>query len=177
MLDEKRIKEAEQNVIRYIDEGLLKKTSTDLQIMKVLLKNAKESLRVSDEIHQQNISSLWVIVCSYYSMYYYANAALLKFKYKVGDKIVHKVTSDAIIVYIRSKLKKSLIEDYETTKDEALNIAGIKADSIIETFDFERKKRGFIQYETIDMEKQSKAKTSLFRAKEFAKEMEKLLIE
>ena len=108
-------------------------------------------------------------------MYYYANAVLLKFGYKVGEKIVHKVTSDAMIVYIRGKLKESLIEEYEQTKEEALNLAGMKADSLIESFEFERNKRSLIQYRTIDIEKQSKAKTSLQRAKEFTREMDKLL--
>ena len=175
MLDKKKIKEAETNVRSYLDEGLLKKTTTDPNIMNILLRNAKESLRVAEEVHQKNFSELWVIVCSYYSMYYYANAILLKFGYKVGEKIVHKVTSDALIVYVRGKLKESLIEEYEQTKEEALNLAGIKADSLIESFEFEKNKRSFIQYKTIEIEKQSKAKTSLQRAKEFAKEMDKLL--
>jgi len=177
MLDKKRIKEAEDNVRSYLEEGLLKKTTMNQQVMNILLGNAKESLRVAEEVHKNNLSELWTIVCSYYTMYYYANAVLLKFGYKIGDKIVHKVTSDALIVYIRGKLKESLIEEYEQTKEEALNLAGTRADSLIESFEFERNKRSLIQYKTIEIEKQSKAKTSLQRAKEFAKEMEKLLVE
>ncbi|MBU0628234.1 MAG: hypothetical protein KKC75_03525 [Nanoarchaeota archaeon] len=176
MLTDKRIKEAENNVKAYIEDGLLRKASTDKQVINILLRNAKESLRVADEIHNKNLSELWAIVCSYYSMYYYANAVLLKLGYKIGDKIVHKVTSDALIVYVKGKLKESLIEEYEETKEEALNLAGLKADALIESFDFERSKRSLIQYKTIEIEKQSKAKTSLQRAKEFSKEMEKLLI-
>ena len=176
MLDKKRVKEAEDNVRSYLGEGLLKKTVPNKQVMDILLKNGKESLRVAEEIHKTNLSDLWVIVCSYYSMYYYANAVLLKFGYKVGEKIVHKVTSDAMTVYVRGKLKESLIEEYEETKEEALNLAGIKADALIETFEFERNKRSLIQYRTIEIEKQSKAKTSLQRAKEFAQEMDKLII-
>lgn len=174
MLTKERIKEAESNVKSYLDEGLLKKTAMNQPIMDILLRNAKESLRVAEEV--QNISELWVIVCSYYAMYYYANAVLLKFGYKVGEKIVHKVTSDAMIAYVRKKLKESLIEEYEETKEEALNLAGMKADSLIESFEFERNKRRIIQYETIEVEKHSKANTSLRRAKEFTKEMEKLLL-
>jgi len=177
MLNEKRIKEAETNVRSYLKEGLLKKTVTDKNVMDILLKNAKESLRVAGEIHQKDLSELWTIVCSYYAMFYYSNAVLLKLRYKVGDKIVHKVTSDALIVYVRKKLKESFIEKYEETKEEALNLAGIKADKIVESFDFERSKRGLIQYKTIEFEKRSKAKTSFQRAKEFAKEMEKLIID
>ena len=110
-------------------------------------------------------------------MYYYANAALLKIGYKVGEKIVHKVTADALIVYVPGKLKESLIEEYEQTKEEALSLAGIKADELIESFDLERSKRNRIQYQTIDTEKQSKARTSLQRAKEFSREIEKLLLD
>ncbi len=174
MLDKQKIKESENNVKQYLIEGLIKKVKTDRQIQNIFLRNAKESLRVAEEI--QNLSELWVIVCSYYSMYYYANAVLLELGYKIGDKIVHKVTSDAMIVYVRGKLKESLIEEYETVKEEALNIAGIRADEIIESFEFERNKRSLIQYQTIELDKQSKAKTSLYRAKEFTKEMEKLLL-
>lgn len=175
MLDEKRIKEAETNVRSYLEDGLLKKTTTNDKIIKILLENAKESLRVAEEVKE--ISELWVIVCSYYSMFYYANAVLLKLGYKVGEKIAHKVTADAMIVYVRNKLKKSLLEEYEDVKEEALNLAGIKADSLIQSLDFEREKRSVIQYKTIEAEKQSKAKTSLKRAKEFSKEMRKLLLD
>ncbi len=176
MLNKERIKEAEVNVQSYLTEGLLKKTAFREEILKVLLQNAKESLEVANDVFEKKNSDLWVIVCSYYSMYYYANAVLLKSGYKVGDKVVHKVTSDALIVYVRKKLKESLIEEYEETKEEALSLAGINADSLIETFDFERTKRSVIQYKTIEIEKHSKAKTSLERAKIFAKEMDKLLL-
>ena len=175
MPDTRRIKEAEKNVKSYVEDGLLKKAIPNKQVIDIFVRNAKESLRVAEEVQQKNISPLWVIVCSYYAMFYYANAMLLKFGHKVGEKIVHKVTSDALIVYVRGKLKASLIEEYEKTKEEALNLAGIKADTLLESFDFERNKRSIIQYQTLDDEKQSKAQTSLQRAKEFTREMEKLL--
>jgi len=177
MLDNNRIKEAETNVRSYLEEGLLKKILMNKQVLNILLRNAEESLRVAEEIHEKNLSELWVIVCSYYTMFYYANAVLLKFGYKVGEKIAHKITSDAMIVYVRGKLRESLLEEYEETKEEALNIAGIRADTLIESFEFERRKRSLIQYNTIEIEKQSKARTSLQRAKEFIREMEKLLID
>lgn len=177
MLSEKRIKKAESNVKTYLEDGLLLKKPLQKEVLNILTKNAKESLEVAKHLLKESISDLWVIVASYYSMYYYANAVLLKLGYKVGEKIAHKVTADALIVYVRNSLKESLIEDYEELKEEALKIAGMKADSIVESFDFERKKRHFIQYKTIDVEKHSKAKTSLDRAKEFMVEMEKLLVE
>src|SRR3989339_621464 len=108
MLTKERIKEAESNVKSYLEDGLLKKAIINKQVMNIFLRNAKESLRVAEEVHQKNISELWVIVCSYYSMYYYANAVLLRLGHKVGEKIVHKVTFDALVVYVRGKLKESL---------------------------------------------------------------------
>ncbi len=175
MLDKKRIKEAEQNVKSYLSDGLLIKKVLNEHVLKILINNGKESLRVADEVNNQKISYLWTIVCSYYSMFYYANAILLKFGYKVGDKIVHKVTSDAMIVYVKNKLEESLLEDYEDNRKEALILAGIKTDSLLESLDFERNKRSHIQYNMGEAKKYAKAQTSLKRAKIFAKEMEKIL--
>ena len=177
MLAKDRIKEAEINVRAYLDEGLIKKEPLNPDALRVLLRNAQESIDSAEKLNSERISDLWVIVCSYYSMFYTANAVLRKLGYKVGEKIAHKVTADALIVYVRGKLKETLIEEYEDSKDEALNLAGIKADSIIESFDREKTKRGIIQYRTDDIDKQAKAETSLKRAKQFLFEMNVLLDE
>ena len=177
MLEKDRIKEAETNVRAYLNEGLIKKESPNPDALRVLLRNAKESIDSADKLSSDRISDLWVIVCSYYSMFYIANAVLRKLGYKVGEKIAHKVTADALIVYARGKLKETLIEEYEDSKEEALNLAGIKADTLIESFDREKTKRGIIQYRTDDIDKQAKAKTSLQRAKQFLFEMNALLDE
>ncbi len=116
-------------------------------------------------MHKNKKSDLWVIVTSYYSMFYSANALLYKLNYKVGEKIAHKVTADALIVFARNKLKQSLIENYEDVRDEAL--ATMKSNELIEYLDFERKKRSFIQYDTPKEIKMSKVEISLKRAKEF----------
>ena len=82
------------------------------QVMDIF-KKSKESL-IAEEVHQKNISELWAIVCSYYSMYY-CKCSSLKLGYKVGEKIVHKVTSINNCL-CRGKLKGSLIEGYEDSK-------------------------------------------------------------
>ncbi len=174
MLDEKRIKEAERNIKSYLEDGLIKKDTFNSSVFSILLKNAKDSIDVSDFLLVNNKSDLWIIVAAYYSMYYFANAVIYRQGYKVGDKISHKVTSDALIVFVRHKLKRSLLEDYEKAQEEAL--ASIKADSLLENFDKERDKRSRIQYETKEFELHSKARTSLARAKEFIFEMEKLIV-
>jgi hypothetical protein len=175
MLNEKRIKEAESNVKFYLSEGLLKKEYFNTLVFNVLMANSNESIETATFLSNNKKSNLWIIVSSYYSMFYIANAVLYKFGYKVGDKISHKVTSDALIVYVRNKLKDNFIEDYEEIKEEALLIAKNKAEGLLEDFDSERKKRGFIQYQTKEVEKASKAETSLKRAKQFLYEMNSLL--
>ncbi|MGM5484414.1 MAG: hypothetical protein ACQEP1_00905 [Nanobdellota archaeon] len=116
MVDEKRIKEAENNFRRYIEEGLINKT-TDKVAKEIFLKNANDSLRAS-RILLDNDIPLWTIVSSYYSMFYMANAVLMGSGYKVGDKIVHKVTADSLIYMIRPKLKKKILEGYEDIKEQ-----------------------------------------------------------
>jgi len=177
MLNEKRIKEAEINVKQYISEGLIKKEPFNSIVFNILVNNSNESIETASFLSNNKKSNLWIIVSSYYSMFYIANAVLYKLGYKVGDKIPHKVTSDALIVYIKDKLKENLIEDYEELKEEALLIAKNRAEGLLEDFEFERKKRGLIQYQTKDVEKASKAETSLKRAKQFLFEMNALLNE
>ena len=84
-------------------------------------------------------------------MYYMANAVLYKLGYKVGSKISHKVTADALIVFVRNKLKDVLLEEFEDIQEEALEIAKIKSDELIESFDLERKKRSKFQYEMTEV--------------------------
>ena len=98
---------------------------------------------------------------------------MFKIGYKIGEQTPHKIASDALVVFVRNKLKKRLLEEYEEARNDAL--PGIKADTLIEEFDKERIKRGTLQYETVATERQAKARTSLLRAKSFLFEMEKLL--
>lgn len=176
MLDEKRIREAEANVRSYFREGLLKKVKKiDENILRILQKNSEESLKTADLLLRGNYSTLWAVVCSYYAMFYIANCVLYSMGYKVGHRIPHKVTSDALIVYVRKKLKESLLEEFEEAQEEALEIAGLRADELVRSFDLERMKRSRFQYEMTEDIKRSKAETSLKRAKMFVFEMEKLL--
>ncbi len=177
MLNEKRIREAEQNVGSYLSEGLLKKIKEpEKSILDIFKKNSEESLKIADHLSKNNLSWLWVIVCSYYTMYYMANAVLYKLGYKIGHKISHKITADALIVFVRGKLKKKLLEDFEEIKEEALELVGIKVNGLIESFDHERIKRSRFQYEMGAEVRKNKARISLKRAKEFVFEIEKLLM-
>ncbi len=178
MLNETRIKEAESNVRQYLRDGLLKKqTNETAQIM--YFENANLSLETARKLlAMDNVDYhpyLWVIVTSYYSMYYFANAALLKFGYKVGDKVSHKVTADAIIVFIRNKLRQNLLEGYEAAREDAMELMSQRVDALLKSLDDEREKRSRFQYQMDEQAQRGKAVTSLERAKEFAFEMKKLL--
>ncbi len=175
MIDERRIREAKTNFNQFLNDGLLKKEKNDIA-QATYLKNSDLSLKVAEKLMNDDLNPhLWVVVCSYYSMFYIANAVLLKLGYKTGKKIVHKVTSDALIVLVYDRLKKELLEEYENIRDDALDISSTKAENIIECYDYERNKRSQFQYEMDNEIKEQKARTSLQRAKEFVFEMKKLM--
>lgn len=123
MLSNDRIKEAESSVRSYLADGLLKKEKYRSVVFETYLRNHRESLLIARKLFNENLSNLWVVVISYYSMFYIANAMLYKLGYKVGSKVAHKVASDALIVFVRNKLKDHLIDDYELAINEALTIS------------------------------------------------------
>ena len=175
MIDAKRKNEAQKNFRRYLDEGLLVK-QTDILAKNKYVENAELSLRTAQELMQSSLKPhLWVIVVSYYSMFYMANAVLLHLGYKTQDKIAHKVTSESLITLVLDKLKKELLEDYEAMQQDALEIAAAKAESVIESYSYELDKRSRFQYNMLEQTKENKAKTSLKRAAEFVFEMKKLM--
>lgn len=68
-MDKMRIKEAEQNFKQYLNDGLIKKSLFKQEIFDIYMKNSQESLEVANFLNNQNITNLWVIVSSYYSMF------------------------------------------------------------------------------------------------------------
>lgn len=106
-------------------------------------------------------------------MFYIASAYVYKKGYKAQHKIVHKVIGEALITISREHLTEKMIEYYEEEKDKALSIA----ESLLDNFEFERAKRARFQYEMTESIKESKAKTSLLRAKEFVDTFRKVLDE
>jgi uncharacterized protein (UPF0332 family) len=176
MIDEKRKKEAKANFDRYLRENMLKKERNETALF-TYIKNAELSLDVAEKLMKdlELKPYLWVVVCSYYSMFYTANAVLLKLGYKTGEENVHKVTSDALVVLVLDKLKKGMIEDYESAMEDALEIANARSSEIIENYEREKIKRGRFQYNMDEQIKEQKAKTSLQRAKEFVFEIKKLM--
>ena len=101
-------KGAQQNFAQYLNEGLIKKEKSDAA-QSMYIKNADLSLNLAKECIESSLKPyLWVVVISYYSMFYIANAVLLELGYKIGEKIAHKVTNDALIVLVKDKVKKGL---------------------------------------------------------------------
>ena len=167
--------EAEKKFSQYLLEGLIKREKNEAA-KAMYAKNADLSIKLAEECMKSSLKPhLWVIVISYYSMFYIANAVLLDLGYKTGSKIVHKVTNDALIVLVKDKVKKSILEDYETVKEDAMEIASIKSEEIIKLYELEMKKRSVFQYNMSEAVQEKKARTSLERAKKFMLEMKKLL--
>ena len=170
-MDEKRVKIAENKFKNYLRDGLIKKESFHDIIYQTYLKNAAESLNVANEIFKNKTSSLWVVVSSYYSMFYIASAYLYKKGYKAGQEIVHQVVNEALIVLSKSDLEKHFLEEYEEEREKAL----AASENLLKDYEFEKTKRARFQYETTEEIKEAKAKTSLERAKNFVAVIRQLL--
>ncbi|VVB81388.1 Uncharacterised protein [uncultured archaeon] len=203
MIEDKELSQAERNIQDYLNEELLTKKPEHQQFTPFYLKNAKMSFQVAQFLYNLSTNSdtkksagvpddfecfLWVVVTSYYSMFYIANAALSKLGFKVGEKFAHKITQDALLVHFikNNKLAKHLLDEYKQTKDEVLNLMGLneeellkefqlKAKQLIATFDYQRKRRGEFQYEIQTSAKQHVAQLSLDRARTFIQEMNKVI--
>lgn len=201
MIDEKRLREVEINIPQYLKEGLItkeesnkrfvdfyvKNTKNSLDVARLLMKTSKDSkLKETMELKDDFECFLWVVVSSYYSMFYMANAALCSLGIKIGDELVHKITSDCLVFYFikTRKLAKQYFEEYENSRNDVLELMATtedikfhdKAKKLIETFDFEKKKRGTFQYEITKSVKENIAETSINRAKTFLFELERLII-
>ena len=170
-MDEKRIKIAEENFGIYLKDGLIKRANFQEIIYQTYLNNSVESLRVADEAFKNKISPLWVVVCSYYSMFYIASAYIYKKGYKTSHEIVHQVVNEALIVLARKDLEKHFLEEYEEERSKALSAS----ENLLDSYEFEKTKRSQFQYETTGEIKESKAKTSLERAKNFVSVIRQLL--
>jgi len=201
MIDKERINEAKRNVKQYVDDGLLKLGDKDApKFVDFFMANAESSLRTASilqEISDENAlketlkvgmdfeSYLWVIVSSYYAMFYAATAILAKQGIRATGQIVHKVTADALIHFFGSNEKLAkLLEQYEEAQAIGLELVGRedlmkrmqkKADELIIAYEGERKKRSKFQYDIGVQAKKGYAQTSLERAKDFVFEIRKLV--
>jgi len=196
MLDKERIKKAELNYQEYLRSSqVTPKHKAIAKYVTFFLKNAETSiltaktlLEVSESTNKKNAlgvgtdfeSFLWVVVSSYYSMFYASLGLLAHHNIKVGDQSKHKVVADILVAqFIANKRLAKLLEGYEETKETALGIVGTeeKAMELVESFDLEREKRGKLQYDLGAEAKQNLARTSLSRASAYVAEIRAILRE
>lgn len=170
-MDEKRIKIAETNFRNYLRDELIKKARFENIIYQTYLRNALESLKVAEELSKNKTSSLWVVVSSYYSMFYIASAYIYKKGYKTSGEIVHQIINESLIILARHDLEKHFLEEYEEEREKALSASG----NLLDKYESEKIKRSMFQYETTDAIKEAKANTSLERAKDFVAVLRRLL--
>ena len=160
------------NFNKYLDEELIKKVDFQNIIFEKYYENSLESLRVANNLFQNKTSFLWVIVTSYYAMFYIASAYVYKKGYKASHQIVHKVINDALIFLAKDELELKFLKEYNEEKEKALSIA----EQLLDDFQYERAKRSSFQYEMNKELKESRARTSLNRAKNFIEVFRELLL-
>jgi uncharacterized protein (UPF0332 family) len=197
--DVNEIKEIERNVREYLLKGILKKDPSAKDLVSIYMQNAERSyatasllldisdskdLKKANKIEPDFETYIWVLVSSYYSMFYAANALLAKLGLKTTEVKAHKVTSDALVVYfiLNNKLAKSMYESYQESMNMAMDLTKqdletfiLKAKNLASSLDQERKNRGKFQYNMKVEMKRSRAVTSLERAREFLKEIRVLV--
>lgn len=193
MKSEKEIKMIESNVKNYLKDGLIKKGNYTY-LTDFYLKNAKKTLQTANALMQISDKKelkkllgflddfetyLWVIVSSYYSMFYALNSLLSKNGLKVGDKIAHKVSLDVFYIYFikNDKIAKELFELYEEAKEDSMDLTKYSEQAENLSIDLENEmfKRSKFQYEMSESIKRSHALTSLRRAKEFFNKLEAVI--
>lgn len=192
---EKDTKKIELNIKAYLDEGLFKKGDFEY-LTDFYLNTAKKTLSTADALMQLSNNAelkqkfnlledfetyLWIITTSYYSIFYAVNALFSKNNIKIGDRLVHKVTSDVFYYYFiqNNKVAKELFDIFEEAKESAMDITNTKypeeAEELSKDLEFERKKRHKFQYNMTISIKKSYAQTSLKRALEFVNKIEMLI--
>jgi uncharacterized protein (UPF0332 family) len=201
MIEQNRIEEASRNVRQYVTDGLLKtRDNESKKLVSFFMDQAERSLRTAAVVFELSTdtaakqamrlerdfeSHLWVIVTSYYSMFYAALALLASQGIRAGRQLVHKVVADALIhFFISNKRLVKMLEAYEEARDTSLELIGReelmkrlqkRADELVIAYERERLKRSKFQYDIGEMAKRGYAETSLQRARDFVSEVRGIL--
>jgi len=192
MLDERKLKESKTNVERLVRERAIVKEGTG-NFVEFFLDNARNSVDSASLLYNASTDKelkesagfpgfngyLWVINASYYSMFYTARALLESEGLKIKtEQSVHKVVFDALVYYfyMNGKIEKSMIEEFQEAGEEASEVLGKeKAKELVESYLYEKGKRGRFTYEMGEIAMKNKARTSLDRAKKFNEEIRKMI--
>lgn len=194
MKSEKEKKVIESNIKNYLRESLFKKGNYSY-VTEFYLRTAEKTLQTADALMKisektdikkqlgllENFETyLWVIVSSYYSMFYAVNALFSKNGIKIGDKIAHKVASDVFYYYFvkNNKIARELFEAYGEAKSDAMDLTNYseQAERLSDNFNSEKEKRHKFQYDTTENIKRGYAQTSLKKARDFLDKIEILVI-
>ena len=110
-----------------------------------------------------------VIAHSYYSIFYSAKAILIKNEIRTEAPEVHKKTIEAFERYLVStgKLDLELLKIYQKMI--------IRADTLLEIFSLEKRKRGEFTYQKLPQANKEPAEESLSNASFFFKHINKIL--
>lgn len=174
-MDEKFKKELEVAAKQYdeaLKTGKIKKSKDNEKFSRFFFQLSQKSLSTAgilyeisenDEkkkslgIDKTHDSYLWVIVSSYYSMFYMASALIAKKGVKVGEESTHKNVKNTFLrLYIENGfLERNLGIDYNECKEMAEDLMR------------ERDKRSKYQYDVGQSVLIKDAKTSLLRARNF----------
>ncbi len=192
MIEAKKLREVEYRMKSYISEGTVK-SEQKTEHAEFFLTNAEDSLNSARalfvistnkdyQMYTGNVGLrgfLWVINASYYSMFYMARALLESERIRIkSDLSIHALTFDALVYYfyLTGKLQKKLFEYYVESREESAELLGQqKAEDLIEDYFWEKGKRSAFTYEIGEFAMQSKAQTSLERAKKFNREIRKII--
>ena len=192
MIDDKKLKESESRIKNFISEGIVRSKCVPEHV-EFFIRNAEDSIDSAKALFVLSTDSqkceglgfadfnglLWVVNASYYSMFYMARALLEDAGIKIkSDLSVHAVTFDALVYYfyLTGRLQKEFLEDFIDAKKDAADILGKqKADTLIEEYFFEKRKRGEFTYDMGSVVVEAKAKTSLERAQRFRRELKRLI--
>ena len=137
MLEDKKLKEAENRVKQYQNDGIIK-TKGKPEHVDFFLKNADDSVdsakilfEISTDPEKQKFLGftsfnglLWVVNASYYGMFYMARALLENEGIKIKtDLSIHAVTFDTLIsyFYLTGRLQKELLKDFIEAKEDGFD--------------------------------------------------------
>jgi uncharacterized protein (UPF0332 family) len=165
-MDNSRVQQAEQYIRECKADNRVRKQPVEHIVSTTYKNNQEESLRLAQIIYETKGSVLWIVVTSYYAMFYAANRALTTQGIKISGQSRHKTTVEALIVFLRKDIRDEFLSEYEDAVAQALDL--------IENFEYERKKRGSIQYQTSPQIKRAQAKTSYQRAIQFCTVMDRI---
>lgn len=152
-------------------EGLIRRVRKEDVILQTFLRNHDESLKLANNTFKRQESNLWVVVISYFSMFYLANAYIYSKGYKIGHISTHKITQEVLEELSKNELSQDILKEYSLAIDEAQEISNNLSLNLKQ----EKNKRTMFQYETTEKIKQKKAKTSLDRAKFFSEKIINLI--